>query len=629
MNNTPAFVEDRMKQAVEELRKTIPLTPYLGAPSRKNKLRICPACSEHPEDANEAGTVVVTGKTWKCSRCGMEGDVLTAIALQTGKEYDEILREQAEVRGVTLPVNLLDYYKESRPRLQTDAPLTFLQTHGLSIGAASAQWMGFDPESALPAGGNAPRVLLPCNEYYFVSWNAQTGERIPDHKNLVPDLFNTKALFAAEAVFVTDNPLDALSIMETGAGAVGLPGIDKRRDMALLLREIDRGIKAGRRIAPIVIATTLSGELARELKRRNIRHVSCDLRSGGKYASGNEHLVEDRSGFIDAVKRAKMSAQERPDNVSDYIDNIMALDADRFKAAVETGFQTLDEQTGGLYAGLYVIAAISSLGKTTLTLQLAEQIAQRGQDVLFFSLEQSRLELVSKGIARRTAGPGGIKRNAAVSSMLIRRGMRGTSELQRAQVELATQAYKLELQNRFSIIEGNFGMGGDEIAGYVQDYIQNTGKRPVVIIDYLQVLTPPKELRVPTTKDAIDATVKRLKTLSRDEELTMIVICSVNRANYLTPIAFESRKESGTIEYTADVVLGMQLQCLREPLFEQEKGIVEKRKRIEEEKDATPRRVELRSLKNRYGGKISVNFDYYPACDLIIDRGGPQEVVDL
>ena len=101
----------------------------------------------------------------------------------------------------------------------------------------------------------------------------------------------------------------------------------------------------------------------------------------------------------------------------------MALqgDIERLKAAADkkTGFEQLDKKSGGLYAGLYVLAAISSLGKTTFALQIADNLAAAGHDVLFFSLEQSRLELISKSFARILEQS---KRDRAATSLQLRKG---------------------------------------------------------------------------------------------------------------------------------------------------------------------------------------------------------------
>ena len=82
----------------------------------------------------------------------------------------------------------------------------------------------------------------------------------------------------------------------------------------------------------------------------------------------------------------------------------MQADIARQKAhKITTCFENLNEKAGGIYSGLYIIAANTSIGKTTFTLQLADGIAASGTNVLYFSLEQSRLELVSKSLARYAA----------------------------------------------------------------------------------------------------------------------------------------------------------------------------------------------------------------------------------
>ena len=103
--------------------------------------------------------------------------------------------------------------------------------------------------------------------------------------------------------------------------------------------------------------------------------------------------------------------------------------------------------------------------------------------------------------------------------------------------------------------------------------------------------------------------------------MTIFVISSLNRTNYLAPIDFESFKESGGIEYTADVVWGLQLQCMNGGVFENsEKKTIEKRKIVKEAKAANPRKIELVCLKNRYGiSSYSCYFDYYPKFDLFVE----------
>ena len=253
------------------------------------------------------------------------------------------------------------------------------------------------------------------------------------------------------------------------------------------------------------------------------------------------------------------------------------------------------------------------MGKTTFCTQLADQLAAAGEEVLFFSLEQSRLEIVSKSIARRTAQA---DITTAVDSLSIRRGYLPRHVL------TAAKEYKEAVSNRLSIIEGNFNCNISFIGDYVRRYIQKTGKKPVVFVDYLQILQPEKDEkgRTPSTKETVDTIVTELKRLSRENGLTIFVISSLNRSNYLTPVDFESFKESGGIEYTADVVWGLQLQVMHDEIFDKVTKIKEKREKVKEAKAENPRKIELVCLKNRYGiSSYSCYFDYYPKFDLFVE----------
>ena len=365
--------------------------------------------------------------------------------------------------------------------------------------------------------------------------------------------------------------------------------------------------------------------------------------SGGDWPDNESVIIVDRSGRYNYICRHSHGSalnwsvfrkyheskgtpeqpqpteqEPKPDNVAHYINNLMGSDLARFKKDIKTGYPNLDQESGGLYSGLYVLAAISSLGKTTFAHQMADQIAAAGNDVLFFSLEQSRLELVTKSIARHMAKK---DINSAVTSLAIRKGYLP------ARVQDAIREYSEAVGDRLSIIEGNFNCTASFIGEYIRAYMDRnkaaeTGDKPVVIVDYLQVIQPATEKRQ-TVKETVDATVTELKRISRDLDITIILISSVNRANYLTPIDFESLKESGGIEYTADVVWGLQLQCLNDPLFDKEKNIKEKREAVKRAKAAPVRKIELVCLKNRYGKPhYSCGFNYISAVDLFrMDAG--------
>lgn len=299
----------------------------------------------------------------------------------------------------------------------------------------------------------------------------------------------------------------------------------------------------------------------------------------------------------------------KPHSMSQYINSVLFSDIERMKAAGsrKTGFPVLDKLSNGLYAGLYVIAATSSLGKTTLALQIADNLAEVGNEVLFFSLEQSRLELITKSFSRMLKQ----EKNEPISSLTLRTGADPDN------LQDAAKLYKSKIGDHMNIIEGNFGCNIDYISAYVREYISKNGTSPIIFVDYLQILQPSAEVKSSTTRESIDQTVTALKRLSRDYGLTIFIISSVNRANYMQPIDFESLKESGGIEYTADVIWGLQLQCLDEEKFTKQNNLKEKRDRIKEAKAESPRQIKLVCLKNRYGiSNFDCDFAYYPECDL-------------
>ena len=81
--------------------------------------------------------------------------------------------------------------------------------------------------------------------------------------------------------------------------------------------------------------------------------------------------------------------------------------------------------------------------------------------------------------------------------------------------------------------------------------------KPIIFIDYLQRLIPRNGKA--DTRTLIDDALFKIKDFQQKYNVTFIVISTFNRTNYNQLVSFESFKESGGIEYTADVVWAMQL----------------------------------------------------------------------
>lgn len=673
---------DRETARQEIRRNWRQLIPGIAAGEAKTKVNgetsyICPLCGHGAHgDGMTRNPRSIDGNGLKCFGCNFSGDIIDLYQQTTGADYNTALSLLAQEIGVTIeayrpepgaefgraakndpverPTNDFNgqgytnsrpapntpkngaerpteatadytaYYRECRERLNDPAALAYLTGRGISPATAAAYWIGYDPaaDPASNPGGTGttkhpcPRIIIPTSPAHYVgrSIDPKTPPQFAkmNAKGATPAYFNGNVLYAQDVqeVFIVEGAFDALSIIEAGAAAIAINStsnadalikqLESRRTAATLILCLDNDGKPG-------TAAALQ-KLREGLTRLNISHVTADICGG--YKDPNEALTGDRAAFIEAVADAKHRAAAKPDNVADYIDRLMTADIERFKSDTKTGYANLDRESGGLYGGLYCIAAISSLGKTTFAAQMADQIAAAGTDVLFFSLEQSRLELVSKSIARKTAQK---NMETAVTSLSIRKGYLPP------QVLAAAEEYKAEVADRISVIEGNFSCNISFIGDYIRQYIRRNNRRPVVFIDYLQILQGEPENGKQSTKEMVDSTVTELKRISRAHDLTVFIISSVNRSNYLTPIDFESLKESGGIEYTCDCIWGLQLQCLNEQAFDKQNNIKERRERIKQAKAESPRKIELVSLKNRYGvATYSCFFEYYPANDLFV-----------
>lgn len=518
------------------------------------------------------------------------------------------------------------YYDKCRERINDPAAVSYLKARGISRETAEIFCLGYDPEWISPtvtknqrAKGDewlppaTPRIIIPVSNNHYVARAADPA--IKDYAKMNETgggdigIFRINEFYNShnEYVFITEGVFDALAVFEAGSAAVALNSANNAGKLIARLEEKPTAVTAIICLDDDTAGRKAADVLAAGLDRLNVNYIKADISCG--YKDPNEALIKDPAAF----RRAILDTQEiRPHNVARYISSFMGEDMEKNAVTIKTGYPDLDDKlAGGLEPGLYAVGAISSLGKTTFCHQMADSIAAAGHEVLFFSLEQSRLELVSKSFARMIAEENKIRH--VITSRQIRKGKGGP------QVKAAAEKYLETVGDRLSIIEGNFKCDISFIGDYIRTYMKKTDETPIVFIDYLQILKPSTDKRQTTTKEAIDDIVTELRRLSRELSLTIVIVSSFNRQNYMTPADYESFKESGGIEYTADCVMGLQLACLNEDLFNQNNKIKEKRERIKKAKRETPRKVELVCLKNRGGvPNFSCYFDYYPAADLFI-----------
>lgn len=319
-----------------------------------------------------------------------------------------------------------------------------------------------------------------------------------------------------------------------------------------------------------------------------------------------------------------------------------------------TGFDSLDDALdGGFMEGeLISLGAISSLGKTSLGLQIATNIAEAGRDVLIFSLEMSKNELNAKTISRYThiLTMGDKSRQPLrLNTMDIMRGRVGELVFDQAmddKARLFMEAYEAakRIASRTRLFIGDNDINVDKVRGAVEYHIKATGNRPFVVLDYLQILRPSENADTKDKRLLTDYDITTLKTIARDFKIPVLTISAFNRTSYLEPVSMSSFRESSGIEYSSDIVLAMQYQGMDYEKPYTKKG--DKIKRYYESKQRHDNRVrdifaqaeqeprpgedkripiELKMLKRRLSPKKSLRFTFIPAYNYFEEGIKPGE----
>ena len=516
----------------------------------------------------------------------------------------------------------------------------YINNRGISSAVAERFKLGYSENEYFPNNEQHPALIIPVGTDFFIKRNLEEGVRFSNAKGCASNLFNSRQLTNQQdtPVFITESVIDALSIIEAGGEAVGL---NSTSNVDLLVKMLD----TLENLPPFILCldTDEAGDKATEklsnaFKEKNLRFIdgrfiikNCDSAEENiKLKDANEALVKNRGIFIESVNIAKNKAlnilpaeleEYEQQNAASYFANF-ANNIESKKDVVCTGFNDFDNALdGGLYSGLYFIGAISSLGKTTFCLQIADQIARQKQDVLIFSLEMARNELMAKSVSRLTfinAQKQNLSSKNAKSVRGISDGRRwqNYSQTEKELIHNSMNEYQSQIAPNIWIFEGVGNVGVKEIREKVSRHISLKGRKPLVLIDYVQILAP-FNIRA-ADKQNTDKAVLELKRISRDFDIPVLCVSSLNRESYTEPISMRAFKESGAIEYGSDVLLGLQYSGMDYDDGETEKARFKRIRSLIKNYEQLAAKgkgidIQLKVLKNRNGKKgTSINFVFYP-----------------
>jgi len=626
---------------------------------RSGKGYVCPICgsgsgrngtgiTENPKDR---GHFTCWG-----GDCFKNADIFEIIGKQFNlTDFNEIFNKACELFGVTVnyvsqsprPYHAVEIQDEAQNFTEffkkAMANLSLTDYHrGISPDTLKKFHVGFIPDwRASLTAPTSPRLIIPVWSGGYLARDTReilTEQQAKYSKMRVgkTQLFNLGALKqTSQPVFIVEGELDALSIIDAGGQAVGLGSIAN-------IGKLIEAVKAEFPKVPLIIqldndvrgqqAERKLTEALRELKFFSYRHYELPE----DYKDANEFLMTDRVKFFEWVKlggtldftleeenqkKIENAEFERFDHeaVSYGLEKFMQIvELNKLGGGISTGFDSLDELLdGGLYPGLYVIGANSSLGKTTLVLQIADSIAKSGHGVLIFSLEMATNELIAKTLSRMSF----IKSCEEYKNVDYAKTTRGVllgryhNDIENKIIMDSIQEYS-EFGRNIHITEGIGNVGVSHVKEKVEEFRKFRNETPVVIIDYLQILAP-YSIKM-TDKQNVDKNITELKRLSRDFNIPVLGVSSFNRESYTAPVSMASFKESGAIEYSSDVLIGLQYDGWDYREGEADSARVRRLRELRKSMEQSARfcsaqDIQLKILKNRNGLKGDLLFDFFPA----------------
>jgi replicative DNA helicase len=228
-----------------------------------------------------------------------------------------------------------------------------------------------------------------------------------------------------------------------------------------------------------------------------------------------------------------------------------------------TGFDILDQHlSGGLRSGeLVLVGGPQGLGKTTLVLQVARNVARAGRAVVFFSFEHDmqtlliRLVALEAGLLAGSEAPGMAR---VRQSFEAADGLSGTLSERLAETEGGVKAVEIvdEYADRL-VLHRSTGTSTslEVISEAVAQVRAETGQAPLVVVDYLQKVHVPGGLL--DDAERVTSITEGLKDLALDVEIPVLAVVASDKEGLAAGkrLRVSNLRGSSALAYEADTVL--------------------------------------------------------------------------
>jgi replicative DNA helicase len=353
----------------------------------------------------------------------------------------------------------------------------------------------------------------------------------PDHKlifeaiaELVSESKAVDAVTVSEQLARRGKLADAGGLAYLGTLARDTPTAANARAYAQIVREralLRALISAASAIASSVFSD--DGQSARELLNQAEQRVFEIAERGARRSEGAQAVRSMLPQLIDKIDEW----HSNPDKMR----------------GIATGFADFDSKTGGLRGGdLVIVAGRPSMGKTTLAINMAENVALDPKvkgSVLIFSMEMPSEQLMTRMLSSVGGVPLHDIRSGRISDQDWVRITSATSQLAEARL----------------FIDETPGLNPTEMRARARRVKREHGL-DMVVVDYLQLM------QVAGTKEnratEISEISRGLKALAKELSVPVIALSQLNRSveqrESKKPVMSDLR-ESGAIEQDADMIL--------------------------------------------------------------------------
>lgn len=274
-------------------------------------------------------------------------------------------------------------------------------------------------------------------------------------------------------------------------------------------------------------------------------------------------MDESAADLIDKAETQLFSLRQDGSTTGDLVDFDFVADEalelaerayrhDGTLVGITTGLRDLDRKIGGLQnSDVLIIAGRPSSGKTAIAVTIAHNAAKyfattdredhKGKQVAFFSLEMSRDQLMTRIFAHESQ----------LDSFSIKTGRLNEEEFER--LIMARQRLRempLRIDHTPAATVAQIRSRARRLA--------RKGKLGAIVIDYLQLISPPGRERAENRVNELSMITRGLKTLAKELDVPVIALSQLNRGVELRedkrPMLSDLR-ESGSIEADSDVVM--------------------------------------------------------------------------